>query len=61
MEKRSTYGSIDSSFRFLPISDGDCKIDVVPRTARADANEQVRLSRGICDASAAPGGRRSRV
>ena len=36
MEKGSTYGSIYSSFRFLPISDGDRKMEVVPRMAQAN-------------------------
>lgn len=60
MEKGSTYGSIYSSFRFLPISDGDRKMEAVPRMAEANANEKLRFSRGIWDAFGGPGGRRSR-
>ena len=32
MGKRSTYGSIYYSFQFLPISDGDCSVEVGLRT-----------------------------
>jgi hypothetical protein len=61
MEKRSMYGSIYYSFRFLPISDDNRSLEVGLRMAQANANEKLRLSRGISDASAAPVSRRSRV
>lgn len=44
------YGSIYYSFRFLPISDDNRSLEVGLRMAQANANEKLRLSRGISDA-----------